>query len=406
MGKCLVCNGNYQEFISFGKQPIANGFLKSEQIAQEYFFELKVAFCETCKTVQLVEQPTREQMFNENYAFFSSTSFYMQKHFQDVAKKMKDNYMPDAANGFVVEMGSNDGIMLKNFAAEKIKHLGIEPSANVAAAAREKGVNTIVKFFDNTVAKEVVAEYGKADIFYSANVMCHIPYIQSIAEGIKTLLKPKGVLVFEDPYLGDIIAKTSYDQIYDEHVFFFSVESVSNIFKPFGLEVIDVEAIGTHGGSMRYYLSHKGSHPIKDTVSKQLKIEKDLKLDIFETYLKFKKNVEKSRDDLVSALKKMKNEGKRCVGYGATSKSTTVLNYCHIGPELIEFITDTTPTKIGKLTPGAHIPVKSHADFKTKYPDYTLLFAWNHKNEIMEKEAEYCKLGGKWLTYVPDVHIY
>tara|TARA_B100001093_G_C26584382_1_gene908712 strand:- start:215 stop:925 length:711 start_codon:yes stop_codon:yes gene_type:complete len=235
--------------------------------------------------------------------------------------------------------------------------------------------------------------------------MCHIPYLHSVVAGVKSLLKPKGILTFEDPYLGDIIEKTSYDQIYDEHVYYFSVNSISNLFEQHGLEVIDVLPQDVHGGSMRYVIAHKGAYEVSGNVAKQLEKEHQLGLHLSETYEKFKKNVEKSRDDLMDVLNKLQSEGKRVVGYAATSKSTTVTNYCGITPEHLEFISDTTPIKQGKYSPGAHIPVKNYEEFKNNYPDYALLFGWNHSKEIMANETGFVFSGGKWICYVPEVTI-
>jgi methylation protein EvaC len=401
--KCLICEHPYEPFITFGKMPIANGFLTPDQFKNEFFFELKVGFCPNCSMVQLAELVDREKMFHENYAFFSSTSERMAKHFQEFAETVQQNYLK-SADPFVVEIGSNDGIMLQHFAKKNIRHLGIEPSANVAEVARQKGINCISEFFDETVARKIVAEYGQADAYVAANVMCHIPYMHSIVAGIKLLMKPQGVVMFEDPYLGDIIEKTSYDQIYDEHAFYFSVSSVSYLFEQHGMEVFDVAPQKTHGGSMRYIIGHKGAHPISDRVKKQREKETKLGLEKKETYDQFRKNVEKSRDELMKVLTKLKKEGKRVVGYGATSKSTTVTNYCGISPDLVEFISDTTPIKQGKFSPGAHIPVKHYSEFLKEYPDYALLFAWNHGEEIISKEKKFTAEGGKFISYVPEVH--
>lgn len=404
MNNCRNCGNEIHPFMSFGKMPIANAFLTQKQFSDEYKFELQVQFCEKCGLVQLLDQPTPEKMFHENYAFFSSTSNRMITHFKKFSEIVKDKYLI-GKDPFIVEIGSNDGIMLKNFAEDKIRHLGVEPSLNVAEVARSNGINTICKFFDENLAKEIVNEYGKADSFLSANVMCHIPFIHSIAEGINILLKFDGVLIFEDPYLGDIIEKTAYDQIYDEHVFYFSATSVSSIFKIHGLELIDVDHQNTHGGSMRYTLSHKGSYVPNMKVRELLDKEKSLKLHLPDVYNEFRFRVEKSRDELFSLLSKIKSEGKRVVGYAATSKSTTVTNFCNITPDLVEFISDTTPIKQGKFSPGTHIPVLSHDVFAKHYPDYALLFGWNHAEEIMEKEKEFSASGGKWIIYVPSVQI-
>jgi methylation protein EvaC len=307
--------------------PIANAFLTPEEFKDEYFFELQVGFCPTCAMVQLVAQPDREMMFHEHYAFFSSTSARMAEHFKKFAELVTKEYVK-SPNPFVVEIGSNDGIMLQNFAKSGIRHLGIEPSANVAQVAIDRGIQTITCFFDEQLAREIVAEHGQADAFLGANVMCHIPYLHSVAAGIAILLKPQGVLVFEDPYLGDIIEKTSYDQIYDEHVFYFSVASVSHLFEQHGLEVIDVQPQSVHGGSMRYVLGHKGMHPVSAAVIEQREREQKLGLNKLETYERFRRSVECSRDELIRLLFEMKHQDKRVVGYAATSKSTTVTNYC------------------------------------------------------------------------------
>ncbi|MCK4752909.1 MAG: class I SAM-dependent methyltransferase [Planctomycetes bacterium] len=404
MPQCLICQTDYEPFISFGKMPIANGFLTEKEFEKEYFFELKTGFCPKCKMVQLVEQPDREMMFHENYAFFSSTSARQVIHFKEFADLIAENYL-NSDDPFVVELGSNDGIMLQHFKGAGLRHLGVEPSANVAAVAIEKGIATISEFFDEELAKKIIAEHGQADAVLAANVMCHIPYLHSVAAGIKLLLKPDGVLMFEDPYLGDIVEKTSYDQIYDEHAFYFSVASVSYLFEEHGLEVVDVMPQNVHGGSMRYVIAHKGAKDISAAAIAQRKKEEELGLHLPETFERLRRNIETSRDKLVEILAGLKKEGKRVVGYAATSKSTTVTNYCGIGPELVEFISDTTPIKQGKYSPGAHIPVKVYEEFCGNYPEYALLFGWNHAAEIMAKEQKFMESGGKWIIYVPEVKI-
>jgi methylation protein EvaC len=226
-----------------------------------------------------------------------------------------------------------------------------------------------------------------------------------VGKGIEKLLKETGVFIFEDPYLGDMVKKIAYDQIYDEHVYIFSTHSVIRAFSQHGLEVFHVEPQITHGGSMRYYLCHKGMHDIQKSVDKQLAFELSIGLNKIETYEKFSKNCENSKNQLLDLLKKLKSEGKRVVGYAATSKSTTVLNYCGIGSDLIEYICDTTPLKQGKYSPGMHIPIKSYDFFKKDKPDYAVLFAWNHSSEIFEKEKDYLAQGGKWICFVPKVEI-
>ena len=384
--------------------PIANGFLSPAQFANEYFFELQVAFCPDCGMVQLAEQVEPEKMFHENYAFFSSTSARMATHFKQLADLLMEDYLK-SPNPFVVEIGSNDGIMLQHFAKSGFHHLGIEPSRNVAQEAINKGTQTVCRFFDESVAREILAEHGQADLFLGANVMCHIPQLHSIFAGIKTLLKPNGVLIFEDPYLGDIIEKTSYDQIYDEHVFYFSLKSINHLVGQHGMEVVDVIPQSVHGGSMRYVVSRKDYRSVTEAVGKLRAEEEALGLHRPETYQRLRRNIERSRDELTDLLQNLKRQDKRVVGYGATSKSTTVTNYCGITPDLVDFISDTTPIKQGKFSPGAHIPVRPYQEFAANYPDYALLFAWNHAAEIMAKEQNFRRVGGKWLLYVPRVKV-
>ena len=404
MYECRICGSQYKPFISFGPQPIANGFEDPGRSPGSYRFELQMGFCDSCLMVQLIDQPAPEQMFHGEYAFFSSTSLLMDEHFRQFHEYIDKNHL-GRSNPFVVEMGSNDGIMLKYFAEKGVHHLGIEPSANVARVATERGINTIVAFFNVETARQIVAEHGQADVFYSANVMCHIPYMHSIASGIVELLRPDGVLIFEDPYLGDVLRLNSYDQIYDEHVFLFSVGSVRNLFGKYDLELIDVLPQDTHGGSMRYVLGRTGAHSVSARVGAQVSLEEEMGLYVPDTYVRFCEHVEQSRRELIALLRDIRSQGKRVVGYGATSKSTTVLNYCGIGPDLVEFICDTTPIKQGKLTPGSGIPVRPYEEFSRRFPEYALLFAWNHSKEIMAKEGNFARAGGQWILYVPDVHV-
>ena len=405
MTKCRICDAPIDPFMSFGSMPIANGFLMPDKFDDEFFFELAPAFCTSCSMVQIIDQPAPEAMFHENYAFFSRTSRFMQTHFARFAAHVTNAYLTGLLDPFVVELGSNDGIMLQNFASDGVRHLGIEPSANVAAVAREHGVDTLCAFFDEALAGRIVAEHGHADAVLAANVMCHIPDLNSVAAGISKLLKPTGVLLFEDPYLGDVIEKASYDQIYDEHVFVFSASSVARAFARHGLELVNLEAQSTHGGSMRYTLAPRGSRPVMPSVGNALARERHIGLDSSAAYDQFRIDCENSRRKLMDLLNVLHDEKARVVGYGATSKSTTVMNYCGIGPEHIEFISDTTPTKQGKYTPGTHIPVMPYEAFTADYPKYAVLFAWNHKTEIFAKETAFRDAGGKWIEFVPEVRL-
>ncbi len=404
MTACRICGGQIEPFLSFGRMPLANGFLTADQFDQEYFFDLVAAFCPSCLMVQLVDQPDREKMFHAEYPFFSSTSRFQAAHFEKFANEVSDRWI-GRNDPFVVEIGSNDGILLRHFAGAGIRHLGVEPSAGVASNARKNGVNTLSGFFEKDIARQIAAEYGPADVFLAANCLCHIPCFHSIAEGVDILLKPRGVVLFEDPYLGDILEKTSYDQIYDEHVFYFSVLSVNHAFGMHGMEIVDLWPQKTHGGSMRYCIARKGTHPVSPAVGVQIGRERELGLDRIETYERFRQNCETSQQNLRRILCDLKQQGRRVVGYAATSKSTTVTNYCDLTPDIVEFISDTTPIKQGKYSPGTHIPVQPYEKFAEAFPDYALLFGWNHKEEIMAKEQAFLNAGGKWIVYVPKVEV-
>lgn len=390
--------------MSFGRMPIANAFLTPSQFEREYFYELATASCAQCGTFQLVEQPDPDKMFHDEYAFFTRTSKRMVAHFADYAGWVRNRFLK-ASDPFVVEIGCNDGAMLENFARSGIRHLGIEPSSNVAAEAQRHGIRTETTFFNLATAQRVRDRDGPADAILAANVICHIPDINEVGRGAAHLLADKGVFVFEEPYLGAMIEKGSYDQIYDEHVFIFSVGSVQNAMRPHGLELIDALPQATHGGSMRYVLARKGAHAVEPAVERILAQEEQQGLGRPETYQAFRSRCERSRDMLVDLIRSLRKKSRRLAGYGATSKSTTVLNYCGLGPQDIEFISDTTPIKQNKFTPGTHIPVLDHAAFTKDYPEYTVLFAWNHEAEILEKETGYAAAGGKWIKFVPDVSV-
>ncbi len=370
----------------------------------EFRAELAVGFCPGCYMVQLTNLVEQEHLYNDEYAFFSGSSKGMSKHFQEFAEFIMQHYLP-TDDSFVVEVGSNDGILLQHMAKRNIKHLGIEPSANVANIATKRGVESLVEFFNVTTAEKVKQTHGQADAILGANVICHIPDIHSVAKSVKALLKPNGVFVFEAPYIANTIRKTAFDQIYDEHAFFFGVHSVVNCFSRHGLELVDVMERNVHGGSMRYVLAHKGAHEVTSKVKQLLVLEDHLGLLKIETYQDFAKSAEKSRDQLKQLITGLREQGKKIVGYAATAKSATVINYCGLTPEHIKYISDTTPAKQGRYSPGAHIPIKPYEIFKQDKPDYAILFAWNHADEIMAKEKNFIKRGGKWIVFVPEVAI-
>lgn len=402
---CRVCNGVVHEFFDFGRQPLSDCFLlPGSPVEKEFFFRLATGVCAECSMVQLTEEVPREHMFHQDYPYRSSGSAYMRVHFENFAKRLLATEL-GGDDPFVVEIGCNDGIMLRTLADAGVRHLGVEPSGGVADLAAAKGIRVRTAFFEEPTAAEIRAAEGHADVIYAANTLCHIPYIGSVFKGVAHLLAPNGVFIFEDPYLADIVERTSFDQIYDEHFFFFSVQSVRFMAARYGLELVDVERLPVHGGEVRYTLAHQGARRPTDAVAELLAEEKDKKISDLATLERFGENVLKIGKDLTTLLRDLKDSGKRVVGYGATAKSSMVTNFCGIGPELVEFVSDITPDKQGRLSPGTHIPVRPHEAFSDPYPEYALLFAWNHAEEIMEKEQKFREAGGQWILYVPDVRV-
>ena len=396
--KCKITGKQINPFMSFGKMPIANGFLNKDKFDKEFFFEMEVGFSDDLSLFQLNDHPKPEMMFNDNYPFFTGSSQQMKSHFKNYADWIK-KYHPNKINN-IIEIGSNDGTFLKNFNPKDFNVLGFEPSKNVAKKASMNGANTINEFFNKNSTSNQKDFIKNTDLICAANVICHIPDLKDLIQSVDLMLNKNGLFVFEEPYLGSMFEKISYDQIYDEHIFIFSATSVCKIFKLFDMELIDVLPQTTHGGSMRYVISRKKEHSINKRVLDGLSRENQNNFDNLESCLKFKKDCENSKDKILKKLKKFKNEGKEICGYAATSKSTTILNYCNIDKSIINFICDTTKEKIGNFSPGTHIPIVSVSHFHENLPDIAYLFAWNHREEIFAKEKNFLKRGGKWISHV------
>jgi len=396
--KCKLTNKEIKPFMSFGKMPLANGFLNKEEFESEYFYKMEVGFSESLSLFQLNEHPKPQKMFNKKYPFFTGSSQFMKSHFKEYADWIKKKFIK--SNSKLVEIGSNDGTFLSNFKNYGIKYVGFEPSRNVAAQAMENNIKTINSFFNSDTTKNLKGYVHNTDIICASNVICHIPDLKNLILAVDNLLSKNGLFIFEEPYMGSMFNKISYDQIYDEHIFMFSITSVKKIFELYNFDLIDVLPQNTHGGSMRYVIARKKEHDIKENVTNGLFAESKNNLDKLDSCLVFKKNCEISKKKITNQLNKFKNDGKKICGYAATSKSTTILNYCNIGNNLIDFICDTTKEKIGKFSPGTHIPIVPVSHFHENPSDVAYLFAWNHREEIFAKEKDFTKNGGKWISHV------
>jgi methylation protein EvaC len=396
-----VCGGPAIEFLDLGRQPLSDSFRPPDTDKDEFFYRLGVGQCTSCTMVQLLAEVHREYMFHFDYPYRSSGSQVMREHFARTAADL----VAGLTDPFVVELGCNDGVLLRALRDRGVRHLGFEPSGGVAEIAAASGVRVRAEFFEEHSAADVRRADGQADVVYAANTLCHIPYLESVMRGVDAVLGDDGVLVFEDPYLGDILAKTSFDQIYDEHFFYFTARSVRELARRFGLELVDVRRLPVHGGEVRYTLARAGHRAPTPAVSALLAEEDAARVADPARLNELAANVRRTRDDLVALLTRLRAEGREVAGYGATAKSATVTNFCGIGPELVSYVCDTTPAKQGMLTPGRHLPVHPVERFTESYPDYAVLFAWNHADEIMAKEQGFRDAGGRWILYVPNVHV-
>ena len=396
--KCKLTNKNIKPFMSFGKMPLANGFLNEDEFNSEYFFEMEIGFSDDLSLFQLNDHPKPEKMFNKKYPFYTGSSELMKHHFKKYANWLKSEFLQ--SNSKLIEIGSNDGTFLNNFKNSSIDFVGYEPSENVARKAKENNIKTINGFFNTENIKILKNYINNTDVICASNVICHIPDLKNLILTIDKLLSKKGLFVFEEPYMGSMFEKVSYDQIYDEHIYMFSINSVKKIFDLYNFKLIDISPQPTHGGSMRYVISRKNEHTINQNVTKGLILENKNNLNNLKSCLEFKKNCEKSRDKIIGKLAKFRNERKQICGYAATSKSTTILNYCNLDKNIINFICDTTKEKIGRFSPGTHIPIVPVSHFHKNLPDIAYLFAWNHREEIFAKEKDFVKNGGRWISHV------
>lgn len=395
---CKVTKKKIKTIMSFGKMPMANGFLLKKDFKKEFFYNLKVGFNEKNFLFQVDNHPKSTQIFNNKYPFFTHKSKYMISHFRKFFKWLKKNYLKK--NDKIIEIGSNDGTFMSYFKKDNYDITGFEPSLNVAKIAKNKKLKVVSSFFNYKNIKKNKKFKNKIDLICAANVICHIPDLNNLIKSVSHSLKENGIFVFEEPYLGSMFKKVSYDQIYDAHVFIFSLHSVKSIFNSYGFDLINAVPQNTHGGSMRYVLAKKGKFKINNKVKELLAKEKLNKLNKFSSCVKFKKQCEKSRQKFKQQIIDYKLKGKSICGYAASAKSTTALNYCGIDYNLIDYIVDSTREKIGKYTPGTHIPIKSPDYFKKNYPDIVILNSWNHKKEILKKENGFKKKGGKWISHV------
>ena len=404
--RCRHCGKPLQHtFIDLGMSPLCESFLTEKQLGEpETYYPLHVRVCDTCWLVQLPEFVSPAHIFTE-YAYFSSYSTSWVAHAKGYCEMIKAR-LDLQPNSFVVELGSNDGYLLQHFLALGQRVLGIEPAANVAEAARAKGIPTRTAFFNTEIARQVVAEHGNADLIVANNVLAQVPQLNDFVASMAYLLAPEGVITIEVPHIERLISENQFDTIYHEHFSYFSLVTLGRLAAANGLVPIDVEMLPTHGGSLRVYLARRGSqHPISIRVGDMLAQERRARLETLSAYSDFARRVQRTKRNLLSVLIAAKEGGKRICGYGAPGKGNTLLNYCGIGTDFLDFTVDRNPYKHGLYTPGMHIPIKPVDAIDAAQPDYILILPWNLKQEIVEQMRHVGKWGGKFIVPIPEIAV-
>jgi SAM-dependent methyltransferase len=406
-GRCRFCDAPLEHvFADLGMSPLANSYLTREQANRmEPFYPLRALVCAHCFLVQLEEFESPEHIFDD-YAYFSSYSTSWLEHSRRYVEQMVERFGLDGSS-HVVELASNDGYLLQYFVERGVPVLGIEPAANVAKVAEERGVRTLVKFFGRTTAHEVAAMVD-VDLLVGNNVLAHVPDLNDFVGGVKIVLAPRGVITMEFPHLLHLVDRSEWDTIYHEHFSYFSFLTVSRVFAEHGLTIFDVDELPTHGGSLRIYARHAedDSKPVTDAAHELAERERAAGFNRVETYLGYSERVQCDKWELLELLIGERRQGRRIVAYGAAAKGNTLLNYCGIGTDLIEYTCDLNPHKQGRYLPGTHIPIRPPEAIRETKPELVFILPWNLKDEIVKQLSFVHEWGGRFLVRTPELRLY
>jgi SAM-dependent methyltransferase len=407
-GSCRFCSKALEHtFVDLGMHPPCQSQVSPARLTHgEMFFPLKAFVCDACLLVQIPQYVKPEDIFTSEYAYFSSYSDTWLAHVRAYTEAMIARF-GIGPQSQVVELASNDGYLLQYFAQKGVPVLGVEPAANVAEAARKKGIRTVVKFFGEKTAGEIGREHGQADLLLGNNVLAHVPDLLDFVRGMKVLLKPQGILTMEFPHLMRLVAENQFDTIYHEHYSYFSFSTVKKVFASQGLCLFDVDELPTHGGSLRIYGRHAENAALAVTpaVARLEETERARGMHEMPYYLAFEEQVRETKRKILEILIQAKRQGKRVAGYSAAGKFNTLLNYCGVGTDMLEFVVDRNPFKQGNYCPGSRIPILPVEQLYEARPDYLLIGAWNLKDEIMKQTARIREWGGQWIVPIPEVQV-
>ncbi len=385
-----------------GETPLANAFLKKEDFDKEKTYPLRVYFCNNCHLAQLLDIVDKKVLFSD-YVYFYSVMPQAPQHFISYSNDVIKRFVTDPKKDLVVEFGSNDGLLLKAFQENGCSRvLGIDPAENIAKVANERGIPTIANFFSSTLASKISAEQGKARVIVANNVVAHINDICDMVGGVEKFLDDKGAFIFEAPYLMDMFENLAYDSIYHEHVSFLAVAPLVFLFKQFAMDVFDVQEVNRQGNSIRTFVCRSGAYPISSNVKTLLEKEKSMGLDKIDSYRVLASRIAQSKVNLNNILGDLKKQGLTIAAYGSPARGNTRLNYCKIGPDVLEFTTEELTSKVGLYTPGTYIPVVHIDEARKNPPDYYLMLAWPYKDAILKKEQAFLNSGGKFIIPTGD----
>ncbi|KAF0171857.1 MAG: C-methyltransferase [Limisphaerales bacterium] len=406
MKTCRVCNStDLAQFLDLGFTPPADRFLRREQLAEpETHYPLTVNLCQCCGFVQLGQVVSPEVLYRQDYPYESSITRSGQAHWNEFARTVVQRFGL-TADDLVVDIGSNVGVLLSAFRANGPRILGVDPASNIVRIAERNGVETINEFFNQAVAADIRKATGPATVITGTNVFAHVDDLAGFMRAVDHLLNERGVFIFEAPYFVNLVGQLEYDTIYHEHLSYLSLRPLVPFFRKFGMEIFDVEQRDIHGGSFRVYVARRGQHPVCDEVQHLLDLEKQAGIHSLDTLNAFADRVARNRQDVLNFLRGLRQQGKTIAAVSAPAKGMTLLNYCRLGPETLDFATEKSTLKIGRFTPGTHIPVVPDSELMARKPDYVLLLAWNFAKEIIRNLDAYREAGGKFIIPIPHLKV-